>query len=196
MTEQLTRRDEILDAAENRYFRTGYKKTTLAEIAGDLGLVKSALYKHFRNKEELFEAVLNRIINRIMSKAEKAAEKKTKASDKLYAMLISSYEDVLILNKRFDSSPEVWHDLRPHVLRVDRLYFSRFVKKIGEIIEYGKSTGELNSSNPEMVGMMIHMFFSSLHELIFLGEIRIEDGYKYIRFTIDTILSGIKIDKG
>jgi len=188
-----SRRDEILDAAEKRYFRTGYKKTTLAEVAGDVGLVKSAIYKHFQNKEKLFDAVLSRLIDSVMNRSAAVVAEKATAAEKLTALMMCSYDEVLELHYRFKASPEVWHDLRPHIMRVDRQYFNQFIDKVAVIIELGVADWEMKCKSPKMVGTMVHMLFSSLHELIFLGEINPNDGYEYIKFSVDTILNGLLV---
>ncbi len=52
------RTHEILQAAQEAFARHGYKKTTVEDIAERLGMVKSALYYYYRNKQELFIAVI------------------------------------------------------------------------------------------------------------------------------------------
>jgi len=49
----------ILGSAEKRFCRYGLKKTTMTEIAGDIGLSKASLYYYFPNKEELFKEVVS-----------------------------------------------------------------------------------------------------------------------------------------
>lgn len=46
-------RGEILDAAEVRFRRYGFAKTTMAELAGDCGMSAGNLYRYFNNKEEI-----------------------------------------------------------------------------------------------------------------------------------------------
>ncbi len=53
-----SRTHEILQAAQEAFARHGYKKTTVEDIAERLGMVKSALYYYYRNKQELFIAVI------------------------------------------------------------------------------------------------------------------------------------------
>jgi len=52
------RTHEILQPAQAAFARHGYKKTTLEDIADRLGMVKSALYYYYPNKQELFIAVI------------------------------------------------------------------------------------------------------------------------------------------
>lgn len=46
-------RGEILDAAEGRFKRYGFAKTTMAELACDCGMSAGNLYRYFDNKEEI-----------------------------------------------------------------------------------------------------------------------------------------------
>jgi AcrR family transcriptional regulator len=50
----------IMDVAEGLFARRGYDGTPLREIAAAAGLKEPALYNHFRNKEDLYRAVLER----------------------------------------------------------------------------------------------------------------------------------------
>ncbi len=53
----LTTRDKILSTAERLIQETGNAEVTLAQIATALGMTHAALYKHFKNKQALWEAV-------------------------------------------------------------------------------------------------------------------------------------------
>ncbi|WP_026473921.1 TetR/AcrR family transcriptional regulator [Alkaliflexus imshenetskii] len=51
-------RSAILDASRDLFARFGYKKTTMEDIAMALRKGKSSLYYYFKNKEEIFQAVI------------------------------------------------------------------------------------------------------------------------------------------
>lgn len=57
----LETRDRILDAAEDVFNESGYSNTTLNEIAEAAGVTRGAIYWHFKNKEDLFQAMCLRI---------------------------------------------------------------------------------------------------------------------------------------
>ncbi len=54
------RRDDILDAARNRFVTDGYERARLNDIAADAGLSKGGVYFHFRSKREIFDALIER----------------------------------------------------------------------------------------------------------------------------------------
>ncbi len=53
---------KILDAAEDLFAKKGYKATSLGDVADRVGIRSPSLYNHFKNKEALYTAVLERLI--------------------------------------------------------------------------------------------------------------------------------------
>ncbi len=58
--DSLDKKQEILKAAGECFARYGYEKTTLDDIGRLVGLNKASLYYYYKNKEELFSAVIYR----------------------------------------------------------------------------------------------------------------------------------------
>ncbi len=54
--------DRILDAAEDLFAAKGYAATSLGDVADRVGIRSPSLYNHFRNKEALYQAVLDRLL--------------------------------------------------------------------------------------------------------------------------------------
>ncbi len=54
--------ERILDAAEDLFAAKGYSATSLGDVADRVGIRSPSLYNHFRNKEALYQAVLERLI--------------------------------------------------------------------------------------------------------------------------------------
>src|SRR5271167_3911887 len=55
-------RDEILAAATDLFETRGFHETSMAEVARAAGVSKALIFWHFKSKEELFMAVLNRLL--------------------------------------------------------------------------------------------------------------------------------------
>jgi TetR/AcrR family transcriptional regulator, acrAB operon repressor len=53
-------REALLDAAEREFRSKGVAHTTLADVADAAGVTRGAIYWHFRDKAELFEAMCER----------------------------------------------------------------------------------------------------------------------------------------
>ena len=56
-----TTKEKILDAALVSFADNGYRGTNLRDLAAGLGLSKSALYRHYESKEDIWNAVLDQM---------------------------------------------------------------------------------------------------------------------------------------
>ena len=54
-----TTKEKILNAALSSFAENGYKGTNLRDLAAGMGLSKSALYKHYASKEDIWNALIN-----------------------------------------------------------------------------------------------------------------------------------------
>ena len=54
-------KEKILEAALELFAELGYKGASVRKIASKVGIRESALYNHFKNKEEIFNEIINRI---------------------------------------------------------------------------------------------------------------------------------------
>ena len=52
--------DQIIEAAQMRFARFGFEKTTMKEIAADLNMSKGSLYYYFPDKENLYKAIVQK----------------------------------------------------------------------------------------------------------------------------------------
>jgi TetR/AcrR family acrAB operon transcriptional repressor len=55
-------RQHIIDAAEREFLRRGVARTTLQDIADAAGLTRGAIYWHFKDKADVFDAMLSRVV--------------------------------------------------------------------------------------------------------------------------------------
>ena len=54
-------RENILMTALRLFARDGYEAVPVSAIAGELGMTKGALYKHYRNKRDIFDSIVERM---------------------------------------------------------------------------------------------------------------------------------------
>jgi TetR/AcrR family acrAB operon transcriptional repressor len=59
--EALETRNRILDTAERVFLKRGVSRTSLDDIAEAAGVTRGAIYWHFKNKADLFEAMMERV---------------------------------------------------------------------------------------------------------------------------------------
>lgn len=66
-TEALKTKEYLMLAALDTFYKKGIARTSLNEIAQAAGVTRGALYWHFKNKEDLFDALFQRICDDIES---------------------------------------------------------------------------------------------------------------------------------
>ncbi len=59
MSDQTTR-DAIVEAADELFYRMGYDHTSFADIAGAVKISRGNFYFHFKSKDEILDAVIDR----------------------------------------------------------------------------------------------------------------------------------------
>ena len=74
--EALATREELLDAAERVFRKRGVGHTSLAEVADAAGVTRGAIYWHFKDKADLFQALVERVempMNAAMEEMDRAS---------------------------------------------------------------------------------------------------------------------------
>ena len=61
------RRGEILEAAQRIFLAEGYQGATIRKIADEVGVSSTALYMHFRDKDEILLEISDTAINRLLA---------------------------------------------------------------------------------------------------------------------------------
>lgn len=75
--EALETRNRLLDTAEVVFNERGVSRTSLAEIAEAAGVTRGAIYWHFKNKLDLFNAMMERVILPVEEVTEEFADGRT-----------------------------------------------------------------------------------------------------------------------
>lgn len=68
------RKNEILDAAAALFAQKGFDHTSTSEIMEAVGIAKGTLYHHFKSKEAIMDAIIERQSERMLAAARKTAE--------------------------------------------------------------------------------------------------------------------------
>lgn len=56
-----TTKEKILLTSLKLFAQDGYEAVSTSKISGELGMAKSALYKHYKNKRDIFDSIINRM---------------------------------------------------------------------------------------------------------------------------------------
>ena len=165
-----TTKIRILDEALIMFAENGYKGTNLRDLASRLGLSKSALYKHYVSKEDIWNALLDRMeayYAERFGSAEHISDM-PKSCDELYTvtmgMINFTVNDSRIILTRKLLLTEQFHDER--VRKLATKHFLGGIEKIFTVIfEKMIDNGLLKDEDPEMLAFVYTAPITSLIHL-------------------------------
>ena len=158
----------ILQAARRRFAKQGLSKTTMNEIADDLGISKAALYYYFKDKEQIYKQVVASEQAQFIALAEKLLERRITCTEKLkiYAdHRFASFRDLVNLSKlSFDSL----FRFRPVINDLMKEFKRKELTLIEKILDQGMASGEFRNIDKRFYA---ELFASSMAGLR-LGSLR------------------------
>src|SRR5690606_35381288 len=95
------RRNEILDAADELFGQKGFDGATTKDILEKVGIARGTLYHHFKSKEDIMDALIERYNVRLLGAAQKIA------ADKSIPVVERIIRVVMALNINGGSSTEI-----------------------------------------------------------------------------------------
>lgn len=185
-------REQILLSAAKLFIEHGYCGLSMRQIAESVGVTKAALYYHFKDKEDMFLAILEAYLQKLETLVKGIQIQEIDCSEKI-SMLVRQ-----ILNQPVDqraiirlASQEMAHLSAESQKSFGDLYHTRFIRRIEAIFEAGINAGELRNTDPKvaawsLLGMM-YPYFYPVHS----NEITLSD--EIIDRLIDIFLFGITV---
>lgn len=70
------RKNEILDAAHALFSQRGFDGTSISDIIGKVDVARGTIYYHFKSKEDILDALINRYSDGLIDAVQKAADNK------------------------------------------------------------------------------------------------------------------------
>ena len=151
-----TTKEKILDAALVSFAENGYKGTNLRDLAAALGLSKSALYRHYESKEDIWNAVIDRMEEYYVSRfgSPEKLPPVPKSCDELFAMTLgmldfTMHDEKVILTRRLLLTEQFRDERARHFAT---LHFLNGTKDIyAKIFAEMMDSGILKEDDPDML---------------------------------------------
>src|SRR6266702_4005323 len=80
-------RGRILEAAEEQFRRVGYHRTSVADIAAQLGMSPANIYRFFPSRDAINESICERVVNEVADIASEIGGTNAQATEKLGQLL-------------------------------------------------------------------------------------------------------------
>lgn len=154
----------ILNAAERLFVEKGYHAISMREIADAVGMTKAALYYHFRDKEQLFMAILEGVLSELSALIEQCRTADASHRGQIEAIV----RQIMLLpaarraSLRLASQELGNLDAATRQQFVEQ-YHVQFIGRITGILAAGMACGEFKPLDPKLatwtlLGMMYPYF--------------------------------------
>jgi AcrR family transcriptional regulator len=150
------RKEQIARAAMALIAGQGMKGLSVASVARKVGLVPSALYRHFKGKEEILEAAIELVRDLLLENVRSVREQSGVPLEQLRLLLMRHIQMV----REFQAIPRIVFSEEisaSHPLRKEAIYkmLTEYLGKVAEIIIQGQRPGQINPNlDPEAVSIL------------------------------------------
>ena len=159
------RRNEILDVAERLFCTKGFDNTSTNDILTEIGIARGTLYYHFKSKEDILDAMIERLTNQMVEKASVIAlDESIPVLERLTGTMLSLNVDNelghMVMEQVHRPQNALMHQKLEHMLlgRVNRL--------ITRITEDGIRQGIMHTDYPaEAVEMLMTYSYTAFDSL-------------------------------
>ncbi len=189
------RRAEILRAAEAIFVRDGYQGATIRKIADEVGVSSTALYMHFRDKDEILIEIAENAVGVLLASNTEIAGRPLDAVARVRLMLNAymrfgldnpnAYRLVYLSGP--DEAPSAKHE---QLTEISERCYECFHNTVAEI----ELDGRLPIGKTELAA---HLLWSACHGLVALRicrtQIAWEDNEVLMSSMLDSVFDGLLI---
>jgi len=162
MPEQVTElRQRIFLKTKEKFAASGYGKTSMAEIAGELSISKKTLYKFFPTKLKLAEMLVEHVLNEINRRCDAILASPLPAVEKLLRIvqMITEQQQLFVTKALLESL----HRHLPHLWqRIEAFRRERMRKNLAAILAQGKRDGTVRADFNH--DMFFHFLLGAINE--------------------------------
>lgn len=164
------RRNEILDVAERLFCAKGFDNTSTNDILEEIGIARGTLYYHFKSKEDILDAMIERLTNQMLEKAAVIAlDESIPVLQRLTRTMLSLNVD----NELGDLVMEQVHRPQNALMhqKLENMLLGRVNKLITKIAEDGIKQGIMHTDYPaEAVEMIMTYSYIAFDSMVHYSE--------------------------
>jgi len=163
----ISRKDQILRAAQNFFYTLGYEKTSIQDIIDEVGIAKGTFYHYFRSKTDLLDSVVTMMFSEAMSRIVPELQDGTERASSKFRKLFRSIAMWKIRNR------DLFRELIPLLYRDDNIVLRHkmmthsvaiLIPVLEKIISQGIREGEFHVENPYDSAVVLLNLSSSMGE--------------------------------
>ncbi|MCP4584159.1 MAG: TetR/AcrR family transcriptional regulator [candidate division Zixibacteria bacterium] len=187
----MDRKTVIIESARLLFMRYGLRKTTTDDIAGKARVSKATIYKYYKNKEEIFNEVIEFEAEELWKSILKAVDKEKTVREKLRARFLAKIGKIHELINFYGITRETWKEYRPHIADVRERILAKDKELVLDILSLGNKANEFQVDRGELLS---HLIVVSLQPLEYPWELSDQEiSLPHLAdFMVDLMLNGIR----
>jgi AcrR family transcriptional regulator len=186
-------KQKIIEIGEEKFFKDGFYKTTMDEVAEDLRISKKTIYKFFPSKDDLVKSVAKHFMEKMRNQIIPTLNSEKNAIEKLGDLIeVLTVASLKISPKRIEEIkryfPSLW-------VEIDNFRTKMMFENITKVINQGKEEG-LFVDYPTVI--IMNVLVASVRNIvnpdfILNNNFSISEGARY---AFKIVIGGIVTDKG
>ncbi|HED15423.1 MAG TPA: TetR/AcrR family transcriptional regulator [Gammaproteobacteria bacterium] len=184
---------QILDAAEERFRTYGYNKTTMAEIATDVGMSTANLYRYFRNKLEIAADCAKNCLNKRAELLKAVVDQQNvSAADKLEQFFLAIARHTYTEAKDNIKINELIAHIITERQDIVKLKNQHELAYIAEILAQGNTQGEFDVNDVIATAEVVHVSLALFQTPLFMGLYDLETFESLATRSARLLICGLK----
>ena len=144
------RRKQLLETAAHCFAEHGYRGTTTAMIAAEAGVSEPIIYRHFKSKQDLFVALIEKVGDEVARNWEEATQNTTTPLEKLQSLLFCNPATAdpwtaSVYRVLFHASTEI---SEPAIQDAIREHYEHYVRTLSAVMSEAQQAGQIRNDLP------------------------------------------------
>ena len=162
--------EQVIKAAQQLFRQYGLQKVTMDDVAKAVGKGRSSLYYYYKNKIEIFGAVMDVEISEILAEVARAVDKATGVEQQIYAFCVTKLKEAR-KRRSFYGTLEAGMDAdeMSHYAKAEKAIRAKIMAQEGnmlrKILTGGVEKGELRPLDQKEVETLVFVLLTSIHGL-------------------------------
>jgi AcrR family transcriptional regulator len=159
---------DIIDTARGLFKKSGFKKTTMGDIARSLGKAKSSLYYYYPSKEDIFTAVLHAEMDELLTQIHQSIHHARTSKEKLIIYCrcrLMKLNELCNLSDALKSDIGELHELHCIMTDLKCQFDTTHVGLVREILAEGVANGEFKKLNDQNIELVAYLMVSAFRGL-------------------------------
>ena len=155
-------REKLIEVARQLFAHKGVENTTMNDIAAASDKGRRTIYTYFRNKREIYNAVIERESEQLVQKLREVADSDATASEKVRRFISSRLETMTVTGTRHDTLRSFFiRDFR-RIDRIRKLVATKELEIFNRILRQGIDSGEFDAEQARRLPLLGMTVFQGL----------------------------------